>query len=245
MPPWSGLVYGRQEVPPLQGSAQQRPEPYFRGMVHAPVLVGIAGGSGSGKTSLIRAVRESLPPGSVSVVSQDDYYHPQEKQQKDINGWVNYDLPSAVDLEAFSDDLSQLKAGKAIRRREYTFNNMAREAGWVETHPAALVLVEGLFVLHHGPMRERFDLRVFVNAEEETQLQRRLRRDKVERGYGAESVLYQWENHVLPAYRSYLLPYRGHCEVLVDNDRTFTEAVDHLRERLASLIGLGAAVQTL
>ncbi len=205
-------------------------------MGRPPVLIGIAGGSGSGKTSLIRAVRENLPQGVVSVVSQDDYYLPQQEQSRDPNGWVNYDLPTAVDLDAFANDLARLKAGETVRRREYTFNNASREAGWVETHPASLVLVEGLFVLHHAPIRDRFDVRVFVSAKEEVQLTRRLARDKTERGYGRDEVMYQWEHHVLPAYRSYLLPYQHHCEVQVDNDGSFDKAVVDLTERLGSLL---------
>ncbi len=214
-------------------------------MAFPPLLVGIAGGSGSGKTSLIRAVRGSFPEGSVSVVSQDDYYHPQERQARDGNGWVNYDLPTAVDLDAFSSDLAQLKAGRSIRRMEYTFNNADRVPGWVETRPAPIVLVEGLFVLHHTPMREAFDLRVFVDAHEDTQLARRLRRDRDERGYGEHEVRYQWENHVLPAYRSYLKPYRGHCELHIDNEGAFSTAVERLRDRLGAYVNVPLAVQSL
>lgn len=214
-------------------------------MASPPILVGIAGGSGSGKTSLIRSVRTSLPEGSVSVVSQDDYYHPQERQVRDANGWVNYDLPTAVDLDAFAADLSLLKAGKAVRRREYTFNNANRQAGWVETLPAPVVLVEGLFVLHHAPMRAAFDLRVFIDAQERTQLDRRLLRDKEERGYGEHEVRYQWENHVLPAYRNYLLPYRDHCELHIDNDGPFATAVERLRDRLGAYVNAPLAVQSL
>lgn len=196
-------------------------------------LVGVAGGSGSGKTTLVRALRDSLPPGAVCVVSQDDYYHPREAQAVDANGKVNFDLPTAVDLDGLARDLRALASGTPILRKEYTFNQAGREATLVEMQPAPVVLVEGLFVLHHEPVRELLDLRVFIEASEQAQLDRRLKRDARDRGYGAEEVMYQWEHHVLPAYRAYLLPYRHLCDLHVVNERGFERAVkvlgDHLR----------------
>jgi uridine kinase len=196
-------------------------------------LVGIAGGSGSGKTTLVRALRDSLPPGSCCMVSQDDYYHPIEAQHRDENGRVNFDLPGAVDLDGLANDLATLVNGGSITRPEYTFNNPAGQARTVDLHPAPVVLVEGLFLLHHEPLRELFDLRVFVEASEESQLARRLRRDAVERGYGEDDVRYQWHHHVLPAYRNYLLPHRHLCDLHVVNETGHERALrvlgDHLR----------------
>ena len=205
-------------------------------MAGVPYLVGIAGGSGSGKTSLIRSLCNRLPPGSVSTLSQDDYYHPMERQVADASGRINFDLPTSVDLDALAADLRDIRAGRTVRRAEYTFNNAAREAGWVETAPAPIVLVEGLFVLHHEGVREAFDLRVFVDAPIDLQLQRRLRRDAEERGYGAEDVTYQWHHHVLPAYHAYLLDHRHRCEVEVRNHEDLDEAVGALRRSILARI---------
>jgi uridine kinase len=195
-------------------------------------LVGIAGGSGSGKTSLIRALRAQFPPELVGVVSQDDYYLPHEHQRQDENGRTNYDLPEGIDLDGLAADLERLRQGIPLQRREYTFNNAAREAGWVMVHPAPLILVEGLFVLHHGPLRRLFDLRVFVDAADEEQLRRRVKRDDEERGYPREDVLYQWRHHVQPAHERYLLPYRHACELQVDNNGAFEHALAVLRDGL-------------
>jgi uridine kinase len=207
-------------------------------MQRGAYLVGVAGGSGSGKTSLVRALRESLPDGLVSVVSQDDYYLPKHQQHIDPNGKVNFDLPTAIDLDAMARDLRLLVGGEPIYRPEYTFNNDAIEPRWLEVKPSPVVLVEGLFVLHHAPTRELFDLRVFIEASEQSQLERRLRRDAVERGYGEEEVLYQWDNHVLPAYRNYLLPYRHHCDLHVVNEAGFQRALNVLRHHLLQVAGV-------
>lgn len=207
-------------------------------MQRGAYLVGVAGGSGSGKTSLVRAVRERLPKGMACIISQDDYYRSIEHQEVDPNGKVNFDLPAGIDLDALVDDLNSLLAGMPIMRKEYTFNTSAREATLVELCPAPVILVEGLFVLHHARLRELFDLRVYVDASEGTQLDRRLRRDAKERGYGREDVLYQWENHVMPAYRNYLLPYRHLCDLHVVNEQSFDRAVPvlcaHLEGQAAS-----------
>ncbi len=209
---------------------------YIRRMPSAPCVVGIAGGSGSGKTSLIRAIQRRFSEGAVSVVSQDNYYRLREEQALDANGRVNYDVPGAVDLDALAEDLLHLHAGRGIRRREYTFNQEGRVGGWVETLPGGIVLVEGLFILHHVAVRDLLDVKVFVHAGEDQQLQRRLLRDARERGYGEEEVLYQWHHHVLPAYRAYLLPHRMMCDVVLNNDGAFEPAVGALEAHLRALL---------
>jgi len=212
--------------------------PIFEAMHRGSYLVGIAGGSGSGKTTLVRALRDNLPKGSVCLVSQDDYYHPRESQAIDANGKVNFDLPSAVDLDGLAKDLKTLVAGDPIFKKEYTFNQDGKEPTLVEMHPAPVILVEGLFVLHYEPIRELFDLRVFIEASEQAQLDRRLLRDARDRGYGPEEVLYQWEHHVLPAYRNYLMPYRHLCDLHVVNESSFERAVKVLGNHLRHTAGV-------
>ncbi len=206
-------------------------------MYRGAYLVGVAGGSGSGKTTLVRALRESLPEGLVCQVSQDDYYHPMESQLVDPNGKVNFDLPTSVDMDGLAADLRTLVAGESIFKKEYTFNQEGKEPQLIELRPAPVILVEGLFVLHHEPVRELFDLRIFIDASEDAQLDRRLKRDARERGYGAEDVLYQWEHHVLPAYRNYLLPYRHLCDLHVVNESGFERAVKVLHDHLLQMAG--------
>jgi len=201
-------------------------------------LVGVAGGSGSGKTTLVRALRDTLPEGMVCQISQDDYYHPKEAQSLDLNGKVNFDLPTAVDMDGLANDLRTLVAGDPIYKKEYTFNQEGKQPDLIELRPAPVILVEGLFVLHHEPVRELFDLRIFIDASEGAQLDRRLKRDAAERGYGPEDVLYQWQHHVLPAYRNYLLPYRHLCDLHVVNESGFDRAVKVLRDHLMQMAGV-------
>ncbi len=207
-------------------------------MQRGPYLVGVAGGSGSGKTTLIRALRDRLPAGAVCLVSQDDYYHPIERQATDPNGKVNFDLPQGIDLDLLAADLRTLVSGEPIYRKEYTFNQPNLEPKWMEVKPAPVILVEGLFVLHHALVRDQFDLKVFVEASEDVQLQRRLSRDASERGYGPADVRYQWDNHVMPAYRDYLLPYRSLCDIHVINEERFDKALGVLCDHLCQKTGV-------
>lgn len=201
-------------------------------------LLGVAGGSGSGKTTLIRALRDRLPAGTICLVSQDDYYLPIDRQQVDANGKVNFDLPAGIDLDLLADDLRCLAKGETIYRQEYMFNVAEAEPKWMEVKPAPVIIVEGLFVMHHTPTRDQFDLKVFIEASEDVQLQRRLDRDARERGYGEEAVRYQWHNHVMPAYREFLLPYRTQCDLHVINEHSFGKALNALCDHLSQVSGV-------
>lgn len=204
-------------------------------------LVGVAGGSGSGKTTLVRALRDLLPPGSVSIVSRDDYYLPLAQQRLDANGRVNFDLPGALDLDLLCEDLRCLAQGEAVYRQEYHFELKA-EPKWMEIAPAPVILVEGLFLMQHQGLRDLFDLKVFVEASEAVQLHRRIMRDGRERGYSRADVEYQWEHHVMPAYRNHLLPYRGQCDLHLVNELHFERGLQVLRDHLAQHTQIGMAL---
>lgn len=208
-----------------------------------PYLVGVAGGSGSGKTTLVRALRDGLPPGTACIVSQDDYYLPLDRQRTDPNGRINWDLPTALDLDLLADDLRSLARGEAVYRQEYTYEQPGMAGKWMEIRPARVVLVEGLFLLQHPGLRELFDLKVYMEASEEVQLERRIQRDRRERGYDRQHVLYQWEHHVMPAYREHLLPYRHLCDLQIVNETQYQRGLAVLRDHLLRHAGIRSLVK--
>ena len=199
-------------------------------------LVGIAGGSASGKTSFLKQLKDNLPDGSVSIVSQDNYYKPQTQQQRDENGQVNYDLPTSIDKGAFQADILKLLSNESISFQEYTFNNAERAPKTVTIQPAPILVIEGLFVFHYPEIRRLLDLRLYLDVREEIKLQRRIKRDRDERGYPEAVVRYQWEHHVLPSFKKFLKPYRDDSHLIITNNITFdkglTVLTDHLRYRL-------------
>lgn len=195
-------------------------------------VVGIAGGSASGKTSFLKKLEENLPKGSVSIISQDNYYKPQEEQQLDENGEVNYDLPSSIDKDAFFNDIKSLLNGQSVTFDEYTFNNPECAPQTHTILPAPILVVEGLFVFHYPEVRHLLDLRVYLDVREEIKLQRRIKRDRDERGYPEAVVRYQWEHHVLPSYKKFLKPYRDDSHVIITNNITFDKGLAVLTDHL-------------
>jgi uridine kinase len=202
-----------------------------------PYIIGICGGSGSGKTSFIRRIREDFLEGEVCIVSQDDYYFPREKQKKDGQGIANFDLPKSVDKKSLLLDLQQLIEGQSVTRQEYVFNNDLATAKTRVFHPAPVLIVEGLFVFHYKKIFRLFDLRVFINAKENLKIIRRIKRDQVERNYPVSDVLYRYENHVLPAYERFIEPYRDSADIVVNNNENFDASLSvingFIRSKLA------------
>lgn len=197
-----------------------------------PFIVGIAGGSGSGKTTLIRLLQSELGSSSVTVISQDDYYLPKEEQICDSNGEVNFDLPSSIDAPKLVGDLDKLMSGESLNISRYTFNNKSDISETITLDPRPVLVVEGLFVFHYEELRSQFDLKIFVDAHPKTRFERRLKRDAQERGYAEHVVKYQWENHVEPAFRSYLLPHRNTADIIIDNEYDMREGINQLTRTL-------------
>ena len=197
-------------------------------------IVGIGGASASGKTSFIREVQACFPPAAISVLSLDNYYLPLHAQQKDENGEVNFDLPTALDFSQFLADLDLLREGRPVIQREYGFN-VAGDVKEVVIQPAPIVIVEGLFVFHFARDAFQYDLNVFIDAPDDVKLARRISRDSQERGYTEPMVRYQWDNHVVPAYTEYLLPYKDEADLIVNNLRSYKRGmqvlVDHLHAK--------------
>src|SRR5471030_1597289 len=174
--------------------------------MNKPFIIGIAGGSGSGKTFFLKCFLEHFSPDEVCLVSQDDYYIPvAHNMTKEENKLYNFDLPATIDNQHFEDDITSLIEGKTILKKEYTFNNPDIVPKILEIRPATILIVEGLFILHFRKIAELLDLKIFIEADNDIALRRRLKRDLNERGYSHDDAMYKWINHVLPSYEEYLL----------------------------------------
>ncbi len=185
-------------------------------------LVGITGGSGSGKTSFIDQLRAHFSEEEICVISQDDYYKPRTQQETDKKGVVNFDRPDSIHKKEFVRDVRRLIAGETVTRQEYTFNNELADPQLLIFRPAPIIIVEGLFVFHFKKMRELLDLKVFLHAKENLKVIRRIKRDRVDRNYPLEDVLYRYENHVLPTFEKYIKPYSEDADIVVNNNDGFT-----------------------
>lgn len=186
-----------------------------------PFIIGITGGSGSGKTSFIRELRSRFAASDVCIVSQDDYYLPRDQQFTDSNGYKNFDLPGSIDDRAFARDIGLLRKGKSVTRKEYTYNNEHAVPRMLTFTPAPVILVEGLFIFYFEGIRKQMDLKVYIHADDVRKLKRRIIRDRMERNYPLEDVLYRYEAHVLPAYRAYIEPFKEKSDIIINNNDHF------------------------
>ncbi len=199
-----------------------------------PYIIGIAGGSASGKTSFLRDIKSQMPKGSVCIISQDNYYKPLEEQEKDRNGVVNFDLPGSINRVTFYRDLININNGKEITIKEYTFNNKNKTPGKIVVKPAPIIIMEGLFIFHYEEIRKSLDLRVYIDARENVKLERRIKRDSKERGYPENEIKYQWDNHVMPSYKKYLRPYRDDSHIIITNNSHYKKGLEVLVNHMKS-----------
>lgn len=190
------------------------------------MLIGISGGSGSGKSSFIHALQKRLTSDDVALISEDNYYKDWDLQLKDSKGIINFDIPEAIDHPALLSDLDKLKRGETIMRKEYTFNNDKKLASDIVVHPAKIYLIEGLFIFHHRPLADLLDLKILIHAKDELKIIRRIQRDQTERNYPIEDVLYRYQYHVGPAYDQYIRPYIDEMDIIINNNTHFQAAIE-------------------
>ena len=199
-----------------------------------PFVIGIAGGSGSGKTFFLNCFLNHFEQDDVCLVSQDDYYIPvAHNMTPEENKLYNFDLPATIDKDHFLDDISKLLRGEEVFKKEYTFNNPNVTPKLLQIKSAPILIIEGLFILHFQEIAKVMDLKIFIDTEEEVALKRRLKRDLIERGYSEDDILYKWHNHVAPSYREYLLPYKDGCSKVITNNTHVAQDIIKITEEIS------------
>ncbi len=186
--------------------------------IEKPYVIGIAGSSGSGKTFFLKSFLDHFAADEITLISQDDYYIPANTKTREENRLYNFDLPTAINRENFYEHIKDLFEGRTVFQREYTFNNPLLEPSLLEIKPAPILVVEGLFIFHYEEINDLLDYRIFLDADESIALERRLKRDLIERGYDHDDVMYKWINHVVPSYNEYLLPHKDSCDLIIRNN---------------------------
>ena len=201
-------------------------------------LVGITGGSGAGKTTVLHAIMSAFSEAEIGLLSQDNYYKLRSEQEADENGVLNFDLPTSIDEKKYARDVALLKAGSAVQLKEYTFNNALATARQITIKPKPILLVEGIFVFYYKKIASLLDYRVFIQVSEEERLRRRIKRDLEERNYPEDDVRYRFEHHVTPTHNKYILPYKGSANLVIDNETDYRPDTDkliaHLKQVLTS-----------
>lgn len=180
----------------------------------AGIVIGIAGGSCSGKSSLARQIYLALGPDRCAILAQDDYYLGQEDAPRSA-GMANFDHPDAIDFALLTEHIAQLHAGQPIDKPLYDFTAHQRQPLTERMAPRPIILVDGTLVLHHRQLRELFDLTIFVDCEDEIRLVRRIDRDIRERGRSRHSVEQQFAEQVAPMHNIYVEPTREFADLII------------------------------
>ena len=194
-----------------------------------PFVIGISGGSASGKSRFLHSLMDFFTKDEVCLISQDNYYKENKFIPKDQNGIPNYDLPECIDYQLFDHHISSLKQGNTVEHVEYTFNQDGRVPKRICLKPAPILVVEGLFVFFDKTLSQNLDLKVFIDAKEKIKIARRIKRDSQERGIELEMVMYQWKNHVKPTYKSFIKPTKKKADLVINNNENFDNGLLVLR----------------
>lgn len=201
-----------------------------------PVFIGIAGGTGSGKTTVTRAIVERVSEATVAVIEQDSYYKDQRDVPLEERAKVNYDHPSAFDTPLLVEHLEQLAAGEPIEKPIYNFSLHTREDFSERVVPRDIVIVEGLLVLWEAPVRELLDIKLFVDCDADVRVLRRLTRDIHKRGRTLESVITQYLESVRPMHLEFVEPSKRYADVIIPEGGHNEVAIDMIATKVAALL---------
>jgi uridine kinase len=193
------------------------------------LIIGIAGGTGSGKTTVVRQIIKHLPTDEVCVISQDSYYKATENLSYDQRKKINFDHPRAIDFDLIVKHLIALKAGEIIEQPIYSFVTHNRTIDTLKTHPRKVVIVEGILIFNSEELRNLFDIKIFVHADTDERLIRRIRRDITERGRDIDEVLNRYQDTLKPMHQQFIEPTKNFADIIIPNDRFNTVAIDIVR----------------
>ncbi len=193
------------------------------------LVIGIAGGTGCGKTTVVNQIVEELPENEVVVVSQDSYYNDLSHLTKEERAKVNFDHPNSIDFDLLIAHVSQLKEGKAIEMPLYSFVEETRLSKTITTLPKKVIIVEGILVLGNPKLRALFDMKIYVHADSDERLIRRLQRDIKERGHDLEKVLHRYQTAVKPMHNEFIEPSKEFADMIIPNNHYNTVAVNMVR----------------
>lgn len=202
----------------------------------ACVIIGLAGGSGSGKTTVTHRVRDRFPERSVEVLTHDSYYHDQPGVDADARARTNYDHPKAFQTELLVEHLAALRRGETIDKPVYDYAEHLRAEETQTVEPADIIFVEGILVLESAALRDQMDIRLFVDVEADERFIRRLLRDTGERGRTVGSVIAQYRGTVRPMHDRFVAPSRRHAHMIIPEGGHNAVAIDMICAKVQEIL---------
>ena len=193
------------------------------------LIIGIAGGTGCGKTTVVNQILNELPDGEVGIISQDSYYMDTTHLSYDERVKINFDHPKSIDFDLLAEHLIDLKENKSIHQPVYSFVKHNRTGDTILTHPRKVMIVEGILILTNPQLRDMFDIKIFVHADSDERLIRRLKRDIAERGRDLDEVLNRYQNTLKPMHNQFIEPMKEYADIIIPNNKQNTVAIDIVR----------------
>lgn len=193
------------------------------------LIIGIAGGTGCGKTTVVNQILNELPEGEVGVISQDSYYKDTTHLSYEERIKINFDHPRSIDFELLENHLKDLKNNIPIHQPVYSFVKHNRTGDTILTHPRKVMIVEGILILTHPELRDMFDIKIFVHADSDERLIRRLKRDISERGRDLDEILTRYQTTLKPMHDQFIEPMKEYADIIIPNNKYNTVAVDIVR----------------
>jgi uridine kinase len=203
----------------------------------APLVIGVAGGSGSGKTTVVRRIIESIGDDQVTVLEHDRYYRDRNDLRLEERAALNYDHPDSLETDLLVRHLHELRAGRPVQVPQYDFARYARKTDTMTAEPRKAIIVEGILIFADAPLRALMDVKVFVDADDDTRFIRRLQRDIAERGRTVSSVIEQYLGTVKPMHLEFVEPSKRYADIIIPVGGHNTVAIDLL---LTLMRGLAA-----
>lgn len=192
-------------------------------------IIGIAGGTGSGKTTVVEKIINELPSNELCLISQDSYYHETNNLSYEERALINFDHPRSIDFDLLVAHIKELKQGNVIEQPIYSFVTHNRTSNTIKTHPKKVIIIEGILIFNSEELRKLCDIKVFVHADADERLIRRIRRDITERGRNINEVLSRYQTTLKPMHEMFIEPTKSFADIIIPNDRYNNVAIDIVR----------------
>ncbi len=196
------------------------------------LIIGIAGGSGSGKTTVVNKIIESLPKNSVALIPQDAYYYDNGHLSSEEKLKINFDHPNSIEFDLLVEDINKLKAGETINQPMYSYVTCGRLKDTIPVEPKRVVIVEGILILTNEKLRDLLDIKLFVATDSDDRLMRIIRRDVQERGRNYNDALIHYEKFVKPMHQQFIEPTKLYADVIIPQGGKNQVAIDMVSSRI-------------
>lgn len=200
------------------------------------LIIGIAGGTGSGKTTVVKKIVESLPDNAVAVIPQDSYYNDQSDLPLKVRRLTNFDHPDAFEWPLLAQHIADLRAGRAIQQPTYSYITCTRLEETVHVAPCDVIIVEGIMTLYDKSLREQMDLKIFVDAGPDERLLRVIERDIAERGHPLEMLIGKYRNVLKPMHDEFIEPTKQYADIIIPNGGQNARAVCMMQQYIRAAL---------